>query len=357
MSSIAMLNLFAACGSLVRTDADSAVSAAELARRAATPGSIAFILVVLAASGATFAILARHVPRFGWKLLAASMGVLLFETFTAPMWRNEKLGSLGYVYHDVSWILTLGWTALIMGAWHLVAWRMPRAGELPRFLATLLLLLPLVLIAENFVLWLGIRHYSPEVMDVLGSYRIGLVPNEALYYVPVFTALVLAFYRYWSFYIDDDALVPVVRTRWLRAVGLTVLAVVLFEVMIEPIVENKGLPSWSYFYRDLSFLVTGGWVLLIAATAIIVQRFLTFQPLPVRFTAALFIILALALPIESWLYHNGYRVYGPSARANFCGLNTWLTGVPIEIVMAIPMYMALVFAFIRYWEIVSDNGL
>ncbi len=357
MNAFAFPTLFASCGNLVRTDGDPTAAAAELARRASTPGSQGFIAVVLIAAGLAFAVMARHVKHFGWKFIAASAGVLLFEMFTAPMWRNEKLGHYGYFYHDVSWVLNLGWTALIMGAWHLVDSLMPKRGELPRYLATLALLLPLVLLAENVVLWLEIRHYAPEVKDVFSGYRIGLAPVEALYYVPVFTALVLAFYRYWSFVIDDEALVPVIRTRWLRALGLTLLAVVMFELLIEPIVENKGLPAWSYFYRDLSVLMTGGWVVLIAATAVIVQRFLAFRPLPIRFVAALFIVLALALPLESWLIHNDIRVYGPSARANFCGIKTWLTGVPIEVVFAIPMYMALVFTFVRYWEIVGDNGL
>jgi hypothetical protein len=412
-------SLLASCGDYLQTGGGAAADAGPnpmTLARAATPATIAFEAVVLLGVAAVCAVLYRRVPRFPFKFLATAAGVLIFEFFTAPMWRNEKLGSWGYVYHDVSWILTLGWTALIMGTVALVDWLAPRLalgkalvaptmqvaaatptgglarenlvavpgdrqssepatpstpaqtklatgratgglGEGVRFLLYLLVLVPLVLIAENVVVGLGIRHYSPEVQEVLSGYRIGLVPIEALYYVPVFMALVLAFSRYWGFVIDDAALVPVRRTRWLRALGLTCLAVVLFEVMIEPMVENRNLPQWSYFYRDLSFLLTGTWVILIAIAGLLVQRFLMFRPLPQRFAAALLLITALALPVESWLIHNGYRVYGPSATANFCGITTWLTGVPIEIVVAIPMYMALVVGFIRYWEIVGDNGL
>ena len=45
------------------------------------------------------------------------------------------------------------------------------------------------------------------------------------------------------------------------------------------------------------------------------------------------------------------------ATRNFCGYNTWLTGVPVEVALAIPLYMALVIGFVRYWEIVGDNHL
>lgn len=353
-----LLCLFACSDASLKGDPVAlAKKAAESEAREATSGTIAFEGFVLVGVALVCWLLHRRVANFWWKFLATAAGVMIFEFFTAPLWRNEHLGFWGYLYHDVSWVLTLGWTALIMGATALANALLPKEREVVRYLVTLLLLLVLVLAAENVVVSLEIRHYAPEVEAILSGYKIGVVPVEALYYVPVFTGLVVAFAGYWGHYVDDTALVPVVRTRWLRALGLTVLAVVLFEVMVEPIVENRHFPEWSYFYRDLNFLLTGAWVVMIAAAALLVQRFLVSRPLPVRFVAVLLLILALALPFESWLIREGYRVYGQSATANFCGLNTWLTGVPIEIVFAIPMYMALVIAFIRYWEIVGDNNL
>ena len=158
------------------------------------------------------------------------------------MWRNEKLGPWAYFYHDVSWVLTLGWTTLILGTVTLVDRLLPKWGEGRRFALSLLVLLPVVLVAENVVVALGIRGYAPEVQEVLSGYRIGVAPVEALYYVPVFTALVIAFAKYWSFVIDDPALVPPGRRDWLRALGLTCAAVVLFEILVEPLVRNENLP-------------------------------------------------------------------------------------------------------------------
>ena len=51
-------------------------------------------------------------------------------------------------------------------------------------------------------------------------------------------------------------------------------------------------------------------VLLIAVAAVVIDRFLIGLSIPLRFAAALLFISALALPIESWLIVNGYRVYG-----------------------------------------------
>jgi hypothetical protein len=324
--------------------------------RTMTPGSIAFVVVTLLGVSATCLVLHKRVRNFWWKFLATASGVMIFEFFTAPMWRNEKLGQLGYLYHDVSWILTIGWTALILGAISLSNTLLPRSGEGRRYGLTLVLLLGLVMIAENVLVSLEIRRYAPEVWAVLSGPMIGYIPIESLYYVPVFTALVVAFSRYWAYVIDDAALVPVIRTRWLRALGLTCLGVFLFEIMVEPMVENLHLPAWSYLYRDVSLILTGVWVLIIAISAMVVQRFLQHRSIPERFVAVLLLISVFALPIESWLIANGYRVYGPSATMNFSGHKTWLTGAPIEVVFAIPLYMALIIGFVRYWEIVGDNN-
>lgn len=355
MNTLARALLVAGCGDPFERRTEVGPNPMELARQT-TPATLVFIGVVLLGTTAAWLLLRRRVTHLLWKFLATAAGVMIFEFFTAPLWRNSKLGSLGYVYHDVSWILTLGWTVLILGAITAVNEVVPQLSEAKRYLLTLLFLLGLVLAAENVVVGLGIRDYAPEVYAVLSGYKIGVVPVEALYYVPVFTALVVAFARYWSFVIDDEPLVPVRRTRWLRALGLTALAVVLFEVMIEPLAENRNFPSWSYFYRDLSFLQTAAWVMIVGVAGTIVDRVLMSRPIPQRFAAALLLITVLALPLEAWLMHNGYRVYGPSATANFCGIQTWLGAVPVEIAFAIPLYMALVIGFVRYWEIVGDNN-
>ena len=127
--------------------------------------------------------------------------------------------------------------------------------------------------------------------------------------------------------------------------------------MVEPIVQNNKFPTWSYVYRDITFLYTGLRVLLIAVGAIVVDRFMIGLSLPLRFFAGVLLISALALPFESWFVTNGYRVYGSSAVMNYSGFTTPLTGLPVEIVFAIPCYLSLIVCFIRYWEIVLDNRL
>ena len=331
--------------------------AEHAAMRATTVPILVFDLVVIGAAIAVFFLLTRLIDKLWLRAIAMAVGVLIFEIFTAPMWINDHMGRWAYVYADVSWILTIGWTAMILGVVVVVDHYFANWNAIKRFAAYLGILLVLVTIAEMVVVGVGIRKYAPEVLASVSGIKLLGVPIEILFYVPVFTSLVIAFYKYWSFVIDDAAIVPMKRRKWLRAIVLGFIAVFFFELVVEPMVENKNFPAWSYIYHDISFIPTAIWVLLIGITAYVLDRFLIGYPIALRFVAALFIIGALALPIESWMIINGYRVYGASAVANFTGFKTPVTGLAVEVAFAIPCYLALVIGFIRYWEIALDNKL
>jgi len=320
-----------------------------------TPASLRVLLPGLVLGVLALAWLARVRDRLPARFAVMALGVLFFELFTAPMWNNAHLGRWAYLYRDVSWVLTLGWTVLFLVVVELVDRLLPRWRALARFLLTLAVITALTVPLETVLVAAGIRSYSPEVREAAVGGFLNGVPVAILYYVPVFAALVIGFYRYWSFALDDTLLIPVRRIRWGRGVLLTTLAVLLFELMVEPMVQNRGFPAWGYLYRDLNLVMTGVWVLVIALTALAVNRFFLLQPVAFRMVMAVLVATAIALPIEYGLYAAGLRVYGPSAMANFSGFTIPLLEAPIEIAFAIPCYMALVLATIRYWEIVLDN--
>ena len=325
--------------------------------RAATVPILIFGVAVIVAAVIVFAMLSRSIARLWLRALVMIAGVFLFELFTSPMWHNEHLGRFAYVYCDVSWVLTLGWTTLILAVvtgvdrWR-SDWSEPR-----RFALYLLILLVIITLAEMLVVALGIRSYSPEVLGAVSGIFVLGVPLEILYYVPVFTSLVITFYKYWSFVIDRVALVPVKKRNWLRAVFLAFIGVFFFELLVEPVVQNDKFPAWSYVYRDITFLYTGLRVLLIALGAVLVESFLIGLSLPMRFVVGVLLISALFLPFESWFVAHGFREYGDSAVMNQSGFTSPITGLPVKIVFAIPCYLSLIVCFIRYWEIVLDNRL
>jgi hypothetical protein len=325
--------------------------------RTPTPPVLLFQALLLAATAAGLWTVSRFRERTGLRFAVMALGVLIFELFTAPMWHNHHLGWWAYLYRDVSWVLTLGWSTLFLVVVELGDRLLPRWRAWRRFLLDLVVITLVALPLELLLVRLGVRGYAPEVREAAVGPWLGGVPLAFLYYVPVFAALVLGFYRYWSLVIDDALLIPVLRIRWGRGLLLAFLAVLLFELMVEPMVVNRGFPAWSYVHRDVSVLMSGLWVLVIAVTACLVYSLGAHQPIALRFLLALAIATAIALPIEYGLVAAGLREYGPSAVANFSGFTIPRLAAPVEIAFAIPCYLALVIAFIRYWEIVFDNRL
>src|SRR6266550_743159 len=117
-SAISSFGLLASCGDYVRVMAEKGIIAAaaqRAAEREATGPILAFDLTVVAAAIAAFLLLKRFTPKLWLRALVMAAGVFLFELFTSPMWHNEHLGRWAYVYCDVSWVLTLGWTTLLCG--------------------------------------------------------------------------------------------------------------------------------------------------------------------------------------------------------------------------------------------------
>lgn len=323
--------------------------------REPTPAILGFEAVVILGTIVLLWLLGRERPRIVVHYLIMAIGVLVFEVFTAPMWDNFKLGEWAYIYKDVSWVLTLGWSSLILGTIFAVDRVMGARPDWQRFVGYLVVLTVLTGVLEAVVVNLGIRSYAPEVMEVAaGSYVLGgLLSLHLLYYVPVFMSLVICFYKYWAPAVDDMQFPHVRGAVWWQRLVIAFVGVFFFEVMIEPIVQNQGFPAWSYVYRDISVVQTGFWIAVIWFSMAVVDRLLPRVDFIVRFVLYLTVLSAVALPVEGWLVINGFRVYGPSAVANFSGLTTAIGGIPLEVAAAIPLYMGLIICFVRYWEAVT----
>jgi hypothetical protein len=320
--------------------------------KAATMGGISFGILVVVATAIFLYIFSKIEKKFLAHFAIIAFGVFIFELFTSPMWENSRLGEWAYIYHDVSWILTIGWSTLILSVILLVDKFFKNLHEWKRFFLYMAGMALVGFLAEVAVVNLGLRTYSPEVLNALWGLRIWNVPIEALYYIPVFSALVIGFYKYWVNVINQKAIVPERRKRWGRSLIVSIFAVLLFELMIEPMVVNMNLPDWSYIYRDISFLMTGGWIIIVWLAIGLVDKVFIHYNLTARFMLYILGGSIIALPLESWFISSGYRVYGETAASEFSGFTLPFTSIPLEVIIAVPLYLVLIIAFIRYWEIV-----
>jgi hypothetical protein len=126
------------------------------------------------------------------------IGVLLFEYFTQALWLNKNLESWAYIYLDVSWVITLGWSTIIVTSKKLIETYFPSWKSHTKFIGSLISITIIGYFAEATVVGLGIREYSTAVLNVASGVNLGLVPIETLYYIPVFVTLVMAFASYWQ---------------------------------------------------------------------------------------------------------------------------------------------------------------
>lgn len=317
-------------------------------------GAIADI-TILAFAIAMFYALSRFYPN--WKARVGIMfgGVLIFELFTSPMWVNPHFGFWAYAHRDVTYVLTLGWTALFLGVLYFVEHYGKDCGERMRFATSVVLITLIGLVAEIALVAGDLREYAPEVKErLIGVFFFG-VPIEALYYIPVFSSLVLGFYKYMLMLRENVLVAPVKKGKLMRNFLIAFVGVFLFELMIEPMVTNTNFPEWSYVYHDISIIMTLGWILLLWLSTTLVDKFVPHVSQGRRFLLSLVAIAGFAAPIEEWLIANGYRIYGASAQADFSGFLTPVSHMPIEVVFAIPLYFALILGFINYWKITLDN--
>ena len=324
--------------------------------KSATAGTMGFELFVLLAFAAALVLLRRLTNRIPLRFCIMACGVLVFELFTAPMWRNLHLGGYAYLFQQVSWILTIGWSTLFLSVVTAIDHRCATASPAQRFFLYLAVLTPVTFCFEVLLNLLGVRGYAPEVLASVSGLTAGGVPIEVFYYVPVFSTLVISFYKYWSLVLDATPVCPAGRIPWLRTLGFSVLGVLLFELMVEPMVQNLGFAGWSYLYRDVSLIMTGCWIVVMTAAVCLVELVTPHWGIGNRFMLALGIIALFATPLEAWLIASGMRVYGPSAVANFSGLTIPWTAVPLEVACAVPCYFALIISFVRYGEIIRVHG-
>jgi len=149
------------------------------------------------------------------KFLITFISVLLFEYFTSALWINKNLEYWAYLYKGVSWIITLGWTSIILASIALVNYTLPKLSEGKRFIVQLLVVSVVGFFAEILVRLLGIRDYSALAQKAMSGVMIGGVPIEAIYYIPVFMALVISFKRYWEISFNEKKIIeqPISRRK------------------------------------------------------------------------------------------------------------------------------------------------
>lgn len=154
-----------------------------------------FEVAVLVLSAVFLLLLYKLDRRILGSYILIFIGVLLFEYFTQALWNNVNLEWWAYLYLDVSWIIALGWSTIILVSIKVVD--MYYEHKLP-FLWKAVMASIIGIAAEMVVVGLGIRTYSHAVTRVASGTYFGNIPIEALMYIPTFMILMITFHGFWN---------------------------------------------------------------------------------------------------------------------------------------------------------------
>ena len=129
----------------------------------------------------------------------------------------------------------------------------------------------------------------------------------------------------------------------------------LFEIMSEPMWINSKLSSWAFLYKDISWVLTLGWVSIIMFSILLVDYEFRKLPEKKRFWLYLLVIEAITVPLETVLFTVGIRGYAPELLARTSGFLIPFTTMPVEGVIVIPIFISLIITFYKYVNYLIDK--
>jgi hypothetical protein len=142
---------------------------------------------------------------------------------------------------------------------------------------------------------------------------------------------------------------------YLKKIGITAVAVILFEIIANPYTTTTGFSNWSYYYHDLSIFLTLSWTLVLLGSFAFVNKVYKKASEPENFWFYLLTITIFAILLEIILVKIGFRFYSESTLTSSYGLFIPSTSVPIGIIFLIPAMFTLGITFIKYWEYVMES--
>ncbi|MBS3136036.1 hypothetical protein J4401_03675 [Candidatus Woesearchaeota archaeon] len=125
------------------------------------------------------------------------------------------------------------------------------------------------------------------------------------------------------------------------------ISVLLFEIVSEPMWKNNLLDGWAYIYRDVSWVITLGWVIIFFISFYLVDKKWPKLSEGKKFWLYLAALTIITTPIEVILLSAGIREYSSVLTQTMSGILIPLTSAPIEIILTIPLIGALVIPFYK----------
>ena len=124
--------------------------------------------------------------------------------------------------------------------------------------------------------------------------------------------------------------------------------VLFFEIISEPMWLNPGFDKWAYIYGDVTWIFTLGWLSVYMTSMILIDYFYGRLSAAKRFFMYILVAEAFIIPMETFLIQSGVRGYASVLLNNLSGILIPYTQMPLEALLAFPMFTALIITFYKY---------
>lgn len=286
---------------------------------------------------------------FLWRYFALFFWVFLFEILTSSLWLIEHLWILSYINGDVSIIMSILWTNMIV--WARFGYdKLYKTSTLKTeyaFVVIVSTLLWLSLVSWLKIIW--VFSYSKEMLQVVESWILIFgKPLEAIIYFPIFIFTVYSFYKYWELAMFDKKLFENYAISFGKDILIAIGVIIGLWYLLHPLLIVKN--TMDYAYLILSFIIililTNGIILLIKHMSLFI-RFLFWS---IFFTTASSIIL-------NYFLVNHLVVLSESMKNTYTNKTIFIPGLQItdSEFAGLVILSYLIIAVVKYFKIVTDS--
>ena len=285
--------------------------------------------------------------------------VFLYKYLTLSIFGNSDSGYLNSYFPSLSTINVFIWMLSIaeVGLWIYVANKLIEKKKKDKkslynkknvFVITVLFTYIFAIFNEIIIRILDLRIYAPDLEKSLSGYSFLTIPLESYIYILVGIILIVWIYDYLDKIFKIKKLKEI-KASFFKYFYISFVWMFLIEILVHPIFQNTGLPSFTYIYQDINWLLTIIWALGFSTVIYLIDN--VFKKYKFKITKVeyiifnLFVLFILNLIVFNILFSSWIISLTPLASSYLWGVNIlWL---PFEVFSGVFVTNILVFMFVK----------
>jgi len=292
-------------------------------------------------------------------LIYIILWVFLYKFLTLSIFWNTNSGYINLYSPSLSTINIFVWILSIaeIGLWIYIANQLIEKKKKNKkslinknnfFVIAVLFSYLFAIFNEVLIRFLDLRIYSADLEKLIGSYSFLTIPFESYIYILVGIILIMGVYDYLE-KIFRTIKLKEINASFFKIFCISFIWMFLLEILVHPIFQNTWLPSFTYIYQDINWLLTIIWALWFSSVVSLVDILVKKYKLKITkieyVMFNLFVLFILNLIVFNILFSIWIVSLTPLASSYLWGFNIlWL---PFEVFSWVFVTNILVFMFIK----------